>query len=332
MKRLKIIAAVLATLAAILVVSAAIFYTFERAANPGMSFLDALYWAFITATTIGYGDITPTTIPGRIVAVVAAIAGIAAFTALIGVVADALVDSATRRVLGVSSIRKRGHIVVLGWSPLTPILIREIKANIRDADIVVVDEKVPLTVGDDVQVVRGDPLDREALEKASISQARYIVVAEIDDSRAVLEVLHARRANKQAKIIAMVVDSENVDILRQAGADHVVPVTIAAMLAASFIFEPSVPQVLIDLASSVIGIADVVEEDASQYVGKQFGDVLLEAKRRQNKIPIAVYSAEKGLLVNPPWDYVVSEGDRLISIISGNQQLGGSDTCCKTAE
>ena len=95
MKRLKIIAAVLATLTAILVVSAAIFYTFERAANPGMSFLDALYWAFITATTIGYGDITPTTIPGRIVAVVAAIASVAVFTALIGVVADALVDSAT---------------------------------------------------------------------------------------------------------------------------------------------------------------------------------------------------------------------------------------------
>ncbi|HIQ24284.1 MAG TPA: hypothetical protein EYH50_04465 [Pyrodictium delaneyi] len=40
-------------------------------------------------------------------------------------------------------------------------------------------------------------MDREALEKASISQARYIVVAEIDDSRAVLEVLHARRANRQ---------------------------------------------------------------------------------------------------------------------------------------
>jgi len=98
----------------------------------------------------------------------------------------------------------------------------------------------------------------------------------------------------------MVVDSENADILRQAGADHIVPVAIAAMLAASFIFEPSVPQVLIDLASSVMGVADVVEEDTSQYVGKPFGDVLLEAKRKHDKIPIAVYSVEEGLLVNPP--------------------------------
>lgn len=305
----------LATLATILIISAAIFYMFERSTNPGMSFLDAVYWAFITATTIGYGDITPTTLPGKIVAMIVAVAGIAAFTALVGVVADALVDSATRRILGIGSVKKRGHIVVLGWSPLTPVFIRELKSNVPQADIVIVDEKVPLTVDENVQVVRGDPLDRNVLEKAAISQARYIVVTELDDSRAVLEVLHARKANKQASIIALVVDDENIEILEQAGANHVVPVTIAAMLAASFIFEPSVPQVIIDLASSTLGKADVIEEDASRFMGMRFSDVLVEAKTRYNKIPIAVRTSS-GVVVNPPGDYVIKEGDHLISIVN----------------
>lgn len=42
----------------------------------GMSITDGLWWSFVTATTVGYGDISPTTIPGRIVATVLMIVGI----------------------------------------------------------------------------------------------------------------------------------------------------------------------------------------------------------------------------------------------------------------
>ena len=35
-----------------------------------MSFADALWWSFVTATTVGYGDITPTTIIGKCIAAV----------------------------------------------------------------------------------------------------------------------------------------------------------------------------------------------------------------------------------------------------------------------
>lgn len=42
----------------------------------GMSITDGLWWSFVTATTVGYGDISPTTIPGRIVATILMIVGI----------------------------------------------------------------------------------------------------------------------------------------------------------------------------------------------------------------------------------------------------------------
>lgn len=49
--------------------SAAIaYYSFEHGINPNVNtFGDALYWAFITVTTVGYGDVTPLTSEGRII-------------------------------------------------------------------------------------------------------------------------------------------------------------------------------------------------------------------------------------------------------------------------
>lgn len=42
----------------------------------GMSFVDGFWWSFVTATTVGYGDISPSTIPGRIIATILMIVGI----------------------------------------------------------------------------------------------------------------------------------------------------------------------------------------------------------------------------------------------------------------
>lgn len=50
--------------AAILTVSALLFSWFEQ-----QPFLESLYWAGTTATSTGYGDISPKTLPGRVLAV-----------------------------------------------------------------------------------------------------------------------------------------------------------------------------------------------------------------------------------------------------------------------
>lgn len=52
-------------------------YVLEHGTNPGIrSIDDALWWAVVTATTVGYGDVSPATGEGRLIAVVLMLVGI----------------------------------------------------------------------------------------------------------------------------------------------------------------------------------------------------------------------------------------------------------------
>jgi voltage-gated potassium channel len=57
-----------------------------------------LWWALQTVTTVGYGDITPTTVPGRVVAGLVMLTGIGFLTVVTAAITAALVEGARRRM------------------------------------------------------------------------------------------------------------------------------------------------------------------------------------------------------------------------------------------
>jgi voltage-gated potassium channel len=64
---------------------------------------NCLYWAVITLTTVGYGDATPITAAGRIVAGITAIMGLGLFALPVGIIASAFVTEIHRRDFVVTS-------------------------------------------------------------------------------------------------------------------------------------------------------------------------------------------------------------------------------------
>jgi voltage-gated potassium channel len=62
---------------ATVVIGAIGVYVAERGQNPSIrSFGDAVWWAIVTATTVGYGDVSPVTVEGRAIAVALMVTGI----------------------------------------------------------------------------------------------------------------------------------------------------------------------------------------------------------------------------------------------------------------
>lgn len=94
-------AELLLTLAAagmVMLVSACLLYLIEGDTQPDKfgSIPRAMWWAVITMTTIGYGDVFPVTPLGKLVAGLTAIAGIGLIAAPTGILAAAFSDAAQR--------------------------------------------------------------------------------------------------------------------------------------------------------------------------------------------------------------------------------------------
>lgn len=102
-------AATLYLLLITILITSSLMYFAENEAQPEKfaSIPDAIYWAVITLTTVGYGDLTPVTWPGRVIALCTAFLGVCTVAILTGIVASAFANQmARRRVIFETELRK----------------------------------------------------------------------------------------------------------------------------------------------------------------------------------------------------------------------------------
>jgi voltage-gated potassium channel len=84
-------------------------YLLEHHANPGFNNIpQSMYWAVVTLTTVGYGDVSPVTVPGKMMASVIMLTGFAILAVPTGVVTAELGREMARHRAGTRSCRECG--------------------------------------------------------------------------------------------------------------------------------------------------------------------------------------------------------------------------------
>lgn len=70
-----------------------IFYWVEKDVNNSINhYIDSLWWAFATTTTVGYGDVVPVTFVGKIIGIVLMLIGVGFFGIYTALFARAILD------------------------------------------------------------------------------------------------------------------------------------------------------------------------------------------------------------------------------------------------
>ena len=207
---------------------------YRDAAGGGISLLDAFYYATVSVTTTGYGDIVPVSEAARLwTTVVVTPARVLFLIILVGTTLELLAEryrSVYRQRRWRSSVRD--HVIVCGYGVKGRAAISQLRGQGTDpASVVVIDTDhaaIARANADGYAAIVGNASDSATLREAGIADARAVVVAPSRDDAAVLITLTARELAPKAFIAAAAREAENAHLLRQGGADSVISSSDAA--------------------------------------------------------------------------------------------------------
>ncbi|ORU98276.1 potassium transporter TrkA [Mycobacterium bohemicum] len=155
--------------------------------SPRMSWIDALYFASETITTVGYGDFSfgQQSTSLRLFAVGLMFGGVIVTAILVAFLADLLLS---RRFVQLAGLRRarhmRGHVVVVGLGSVGIRVVSDLTAAGYDVLVIEQDENnrfLSTAAELDVPVIFGDSTMRQTLEAAHVERARGVAVVTNDD-------------------------------------------------------------------------------------------------------------------------------------------------------
>ncbi|MEO7125109.1 MAG: potassium channel family protein [Nakamurella sp.] len=269
----------IAIVVACIIVTAALVY-FDRAGyrdndKSGIDgWLGSFYYATVTLSTTGYGDVTPVSNGARLINIIVITPLRFLFLiVLVGTTIEALTER-SRQEFRFARWRRRvkRHIVVVGYGMKGRSAVAALKEQgIPAESIVVVDingGNVKTATADGCVGVVGDARREEVLRQAAITGAQQVIVAADRDDTSVLVTLTARRLNPTATIAAAVKEQQNIGVLRQGGADVVIPTAESAgRLLGLSITAPRAGELIEDLLEPVAGLQISEREVRPEDIG-----------------------------------------------------------------
>ncbi|MEQ9495597.1 MAG: ion channel [Deltaproteobacteria bacterium] len=325
----------LGLLGVVVIAAGGSIYLLEVGQNDSIKTLqDGIWWALVTVTTVGFGDIAPKSPEGRIVASVLMVCGMFTLALFAGIVSSTMLEIMMRlREEQFRMTTHTNHVVVCGYDAgsrmlLESILEEKIVQSDREVIIFAPYERPP-DLPDEFTWIRGDPTKESELEKVKVAHANAVIVVGQRsksigeaDATTILTLFTLRsyaaktrleeRRKKPIYIVAEILDAENVAHAYAAGANEVIETTrLGFSLMAHALTAHGSGEVLGSVASA--SAASVYVGVTPIEPGAKYGDVAQRVRREHGVTVIGVRDMETGALVlSPTDDTALSPGQAIV--------------------
>jgi len=191
-------------------------YFFEHEKNDSISGMwDAIYWAVTTLSTVGYGDIYPVTVGGRLISMFAQICGVGILGLLAATIAAFIIELGMRERRGQNKMKEKGHGVICGWNADGEYLVKELLSKGIESLVVIANLSEKPIDHEKVHFVAGIGKKEGVLEQAKVQKAKVAVVLANDPSKPVesdaLTFMICNAMHNYAPQIRMVADVVDVE-------------------------------------------------------------------------------------------------------------------------
>ncbi|MCZ6632466.1 MAG: ion channel [bacterium] len=289
----------------------------------GLSFRDSFWWAVVTMTTVGYGDISPATLGGRIVAVGLMISGIGLLSVLTATLATHLIDHQSKLERGLRPVKEEGHVLICGWNHTANDILENLQADRRHVPVVILADLERRPIEDaDIGFVQGG-VTRETLEMAHAKKAECAVILGDEtiedthsrDAKTVIASLTVKEYNPDIYVCIELVERTSLEHAAVSRADEVVVSgDLTGGLLSRAALDHGISRVVCHLVRT-----DVMGEFyrltvPERWVGLVFIDCLKQAKEAHDMLITAVETRSGELMINPPATYQMQADDTVVVI------------------
>jgi len=295
-------------------------YVFEQHINENInSLFDAFYWALITISTVGYGDISPVTTEGRVVSMLVIIAGIAMISFVTSVIVSSFsekLDELKENRLVEELNKHEDFLIICGYGQMSRMFLKNYAKEFENRYLVIESDKarVEEATKEGYRAIHEDASRHDVISKFNLKYANITLMALTgSDVANIYIILNAKSLSRKIRVITRATDEGIAKKCKLAGADHVLrPNIVANKMLLTAITQPVMYHAIYAILTGQ-HLAQLDEIRVIEYQ-KLLGKTIEEVDFKSLKLLfIGIQKGAKGSFIfSPPKTQILEEQDILL--------------------